>query len=107
MGATIKWSYGGIVRSRCKVGGGSFCSSHDPRVVLGLGQGKTADWVEVTWPSPSRRVDRLARPPVNTYITLVEEEGKAASGNASQAERERDVKGESNCRDVGNAHRGL
>ena len=87
VGATIRWSCGGTVRSRYKVGGGSFCSSHDPRVVLGLGQGKTADWVEVTWPSPSRRVDRLARPPVNTYITLVEEERKAASGNASRSRK--------------------
>ena len=87
VGATIKWSWGGIVRSRYKVGGGSFCSSHDPRVVLGLGQGKTADWVEVTWPSPSRRVDRLAGLPVNTYITLVEGEGKAASGTASRSRK--------------------
>lgn len=30
-----------------KVGGGSYASSHDPRVVLGLGPRIKLDWVEV------------------------------------------------------------
>jgi enediyne biosynthesis protein E4 len=80
VGATIKWSCGGVVRSRHKVGGSSFCSSHDPRVVLGLGQGNSLDWLEVTWPAPSRRVERLTGLPLNAYITLVEGEGKPVPG---------------------------
>jgi enediyne biosynthesis protein E4 len=76
VGAMIKWSCGGVVRSRYKVGGGSFCSSHDPRVVLGLGQAKSMDWLEVTWPAPSKRVERLTGLPLNTYVALVEGEAK-------------------------------
>ena len=74
IGASVKWSCGGVVRSRYKVGGSSFCSAHDPRLVLGLGQARAVDWVEVTWPRPSERVERFAQPPINTYITLVEGE---------------------------------
>jgi len=79
VGATIKWSCGGVVRSRFRAGGSSFCSSHDPRLVLGLGQAKAVDWLEVTWPAPSRKVERLTRLPLNTYLTLVEGEGKPAA----------------------------
>ena len=37
VGAKIRWSANGVVRSRLKNGGGSYLSSHDPRVVLGAG----------------------------------------------------------------------
>src|SRR5579864_5948407 len=38
VGAKISWQAGGRQRHRFKVGGGSYLSAHDPRVVLGLGQ---------------------------------------------------------------------
>lgn len=79
VGATVKWSCGGVIRSRHKVGGSSFCSSHDPRLLLGLGAAKSIDWLEVHWPAPSKRVERLTGLPVDTYITLVEGEGKPTS----------------------------
>ena len=82
VGARLKWSCGGRVRSRYKVGGSSFCSSHDPRLVLGLGQAKSADWLEVAWPSPSRKVERWSGLPVNAYITLAEGEGKPSTSCA-------------------------
>jgi enediyne biosynthesis protein E4 len=45
-------------------------------VVLGLGQAKSMDWLEVTWPAPSKRVERLTGLPLNTYVALVEGEAK-------------------------------
>ena len=37
IGARVTYQAGDLNRSRMKVGGGSFLSSHDPRMVLGLG----------------------------------------------------------------------
>lgn len=74
-GAVINWSVNGQVYSRLKTAGGSFLSSHDPREILGLGQGGKADWLEIRWPKPSMRVDRLLDPPLNKYLTIVEGKG--------------------------------
>jgi hypothetical protein len=70
----MRWSFNRQTRSRLKVGGGSFLSSHDPRVVLGIGQAKQVDWLEIQWPQPSGRTERFVDLPLNTYITI--EEGK-------------------------------
>jgi hypothetical protein len=37
IGARVTYQAGGLKRSRTKVGGGSYLSSHDPRMMLGLG----------------------------------------------------------------------
>ncbi len=74
VGAVITWRAGGVQRSRLKTGGGSYLSSHDPREILGLGAAAKADSVEIRW--PSGRVDRLSNLPVNTYIRVVEGEGR-------------------------------
>jgi hypothetical protein len=74
-GALIRWSAGGVVRSRLKTAGGSFLSSHDRREVLGLGEAGQADWIEIQWPKPSARVDRFPNPPVNRYIEVTEGKG--------------------------------
>src|SRR6201999_1921058 len=47
IGARITHQAGDLKQSRTKVGGGSYLSSHDPRMVLGLGQRTKIDWVEV------------------------------------------------------------
>src|SRR5207247_7679480 len=47
VGARITYQAGDLKRSRMKVGGGSYLSSHDPRIVLGIGQRKKIDWGEV------------------------------------------------------------
>jgi hypothetical protein len=70
-GAVIRWSIGGKKFARFKSAGGSFLSSHDPREVLGAGK-NTIDWVEVQWPRPSDRIDRIVGPEMNRYITIVE-----------------------------------
>jgi hypothetical protein len=79
IGATISWSVGGIKRSLLKTSGGSYLSSHDPREVLGLGPAEKADWLEVHWPAPSQRVDRIENVAANRYYTL--QEGKPLVAN--------------------------
>ena len=59
-----------------KVGGGSYLSSHDPRMVLGIGQRKKIDWLEVKWPQPSGTVERFTDLPIDRYVTIVEGQGK-------------------------------
>ena len=75
VGAQITYKSGDFTRSRTKVGGGSFMSSHDPRVLLGLGKRKKLDWIEVQWPQPGNGVERLTNVPVDRYITVVEGSG--------------------------------
>ncbi|HZT29678.1 MAG TPA: CRTAC1 family protein [Bryobacteraceae bacterium] len=75
VGARIVWSAGGVRRSRLKTSGGSYLSSHDPREVLGLGAASKVDWVEIHWPAPSERVDRLTGLPVDRYIEILEAKG--------------------------------
>jgi hypothetical protein len=75
VGTIIRWSAAGVVRSRLVTGGGSFLSSHDPRIVLGIGQSRTLDWIEVKWPGPSSAVDRAEKVPANRYVTFKEGRG--------------------------------
>ena len=76
VGALVTYQAGDLKRSRFKVAGGSFLSSHDPRVVLGIGARSKIDWVEVTWPQPSGAVERFTNLPIDRYVTLVEGSGK-------------------------------
>jgi hypothetical protein len=76
IGATITWSSNGKTRTRYKSNGGSYLSSHDLREVLGLGPSTTVDWIEIKWPAPSGRVERIADPPIDRYITIVEGKGR-------------------------------
>jgi hypothetical protein len=76
VGAHVTWQAGDLKRSRMKVGGGSFLSSHDPRVVLGIGKRTKIDWLEVKWPLPSGTVERFTDLPLNRYIRIVEGAGK-------------------------------
>ncbi len=70
-GAIIRWSIGGKVFSRVKKAGGSFLSSNDPRELIGAGQARI-DWVEVQWPAPSHRVDRITSPVMDRYLKVTE-----------------------------------
>jgi hypothetical protein len=76
IGARLTYQAGDLRRSVVKVGGGSYLSSHDPRVVLGLGRNPKIDWVEIKWPEPSGRAERFSELPVDRYVTIVEGEGK-------------------------------
>jgi hypothetical protein len=72
IGAKIRWSAGGVVRSRLKNNGGSYLSSHDTREVLGIGKADKMDWVEIAWPKPSGKIQRIENPPLNRYMVLNE-----------------------------------
>jgi enediyne biosynthesis protein E4 len=76
IGAQIKYKAGDLERSRLKVGGGSYLSYHDPRVVLGLGKREAIDWVEIKWPQPGGGTQRFAGLPIDRYITITEGEEK-------------------------------
>ena len=76
VGASITYQAGDLKRSREKVGGGSYLSSHDPRMVLGIGKRQKFDWVEIKWPQPGGAVERFTDLPVDRYITTVEGERK-------------------------------
>jgi hypothetical protein len=72
IGARITWQAGDLKRSRLKVGGGSYLSSHDPREVLGIGNRSKIDKLEIQWPPPGKRVETFTNLPIDRYITLVE-----------------------------------
>ena len=75
IGATVGYQAGDLKRRRVKVGGGSFLSSHDPRMVLGLGQAVKIDWLEVRWPQPGGGVERFHDLPIDRYVTITEGQG--------------------------------
>lgn len=76
IGARVTYAAGDLRRTRMRVGGGSFLSSHDPRMVLGIGKRPKMDWVEVQWPQPSGLIDRFENLPVDRYVELVEGSGR-------------------------------
>jgi enediyne biosynthesis protein E4 len=75
IGARVSYQSGDWKRMRTIVGGGSFMSSHDPRLILGLGSRTSIDALEVQWPQPGG-VERFKNLPVDRYITIVEGTGK-------------------------------
>jgi hypothetical protein len=76
VGARVTYQAGDLKRSRSKVGGGSYLSSHDPRMVLGLGNRTKLDWLEVKWPMPSGVTQRFTDLPLDRYVTLIEGQEK-------------------------------
>jgi hypothetical protein len=76
VGAAVTYQAGNLMRRRVKVGGGSYLSSHDPRIVLGLGKRETIDWLEVKWPLPGGGTQHFRDLPIDRYITIVEGEEK-------------------------------
>ncbi len=76
IGARVSYQAGDLIRSRMKVGGGSYLSSHDPRLVLGIGKRTKIDWLEITWPQPSGLKQRFTDLPIDRYITIQEGQAK-------------------------------
>jgi enediyne biosynthesis protein E4 len=75
VGARISWQAGDLKRTRLKVGGGSYLSSHDPREVLGIGARTKLDRLEIKWPQPSGRVETFTDLPIDRYVTIAEGAG--------------------------------
>jgi hypothetical protein len=76
IGAVVTYQAGDLKRSHMKVGGGSYLSSHDPRMVLGIGSRTKIDWIEIKWPHPSGLLQRITDLPLDRYITIYEGEAK-------------------------------
>src|SRR6266699_4146661 len=72
IGAKITWRAADLIRSRLRVGGGSYLSSHDPRVVLGIGKRTKIDILQIRWPQPSGSTENFKDLPIDRYITIVE-----------------------------------
>lgn len=74
IGARVKVTAGGHSQVRALVGGASYLTASDPRLLFGLGRDERVDSVEVRW--PSGHVDRFQGLEPNRYVTLTE--GSAA-----------------------------
>jgi enediyne biosynthesis protein E4 len=64
-----------VKRSRLKTSGGSYLSAHDPREVIGLAAATSLDYLEIQWPAPSTRKERIERVPIDRYLRIVEGKG--------------------------------
>jgi hypothetical protein len=42
-------------------------------MVLGTGAVPKIDWLEVTWPKPGGKAQRILNPPMDRYMTIKEE----------------------------------
>jgi hypothetical protein len=84
IGATVTWQAGEFKRHRARVGGGSYLATHDPRMVLGIGNRTKVDWIEVKWPRPSGVVERFYKLPIDSYVTLAEGEGTKVETSSRQ-----------------------
>jgi hypothetical protein len=79
VGARISYQAAELKRSLTKVAGGSYLSSHDPRIVLGLGKRPKLDWLEIKWPQPGGGTERFTDLSIDRYITIVEGHGSRKS----------------------------
>jgi len=75
IGARILWKAAGKLRHRLKNSGGSYLSSQDLREVLGIGAAAQIDELEIHWPAPSKRIEKLTNLAPNRYIRIIEGQG--------------------------------
>jgi hypothetical protein len=74
IGATVYLTAGGQRQRGDVVSGGSYASTHDPRLHFGLGDATSVDTVEVHWPSGAKEKFTIAK--VDQIITIVEGKGE-------------------------------
>ena len=79
IGARITYQSGDLKQQRMKVGGGSFLSAHDPRIVLGVGKRAKIDWLEINGPNQVARSSGLS-----TYRSTVTSRLSKALANGSK-----------------------
>ena len=75
IGARVSLTADGRVRTRARIGGGSYLTASDPRLLFGLGRATRVEALEVRW--PSGLAEAFPAPPVDRYTTLREGAGRA------------------------------
>lgn len=79
VGAVVTVTAGGRRQVREKVGGASYLSAGDPRVLVGLGAAEKVEKVEIRWPSGAlNTMEHLA---ARRYYRVEEPDAKKSSGN--------------------------
>ncbi|WP_263368321.1 CRTAC1 family protein [Edaphobacter bradus] len=73
VGATVYLTAGGKKQRGDVISGGSYASTHDPRLHFGLGDATTIDSVEVHWPSGVKETFTITKP--DQIVTLTEGKG--------------------------------
>jgi hypothetical protein len=73
VGAKVFLTAGGMRQRGDVASGGSYASTHDPRLHFGLGDATAVDSVEVRWPSGAK--EKFSIPKVDQIVTLVEGKG--------------------------------
>jgi hypothetical protein len=71
VGAMVTISAGGSQRSRALIGGTSYCSASDRRLLFGVGNNEKIDTLTVRW--PSGLVTNLKDVAIDRYLTIREE----------------------------------
>ncbi|MDH3522810.1 MAG: CRTAC1 family protein [Acidobacteriota bacterium] len=69
-GAALALRAGTLASYDQAIGGRSYCSAKDPRILFGLAERQAADALDVRWPSGRRQ--RFGPLPAGRYVTLVE-----------------------------------
>ncbi len=75
VGAKVTVTAGGRRRTKQRLGGTSYCSASDPRLLFGLGGSAVIDEVEVKW--PSGQVSTLKNVRANQYLAIKEQPMKS------------------------------
>ncbi len=70
VGSTLKLASEGFTQMKQRQGGSGYMSASDPRIHFGLGQRRSLQSLEITWPSGT--VDKLTNVPVDQIITVKE-----------------------------------
>ncbi|MDQ2855843.1 MAG: CRTAC1 family protein [Acidobacteriota bacterium] len=70
VGARVSVLAGGRPRIKQRLGGTSYCSASDPRLLFGLGRTGSIEEVEVRWPSGQKTIIKNVQ--ANQYLTIKE-----------------------------------
>ncbi|MEM8883165.1 MAG: ASPIC/UnbV domain-containing protein [Planctomycetota bacterium] len=70
-GAVVRVKSARGVQAKIKQGGGRFCAQSDPRLLFGLGDAESVEWIEVTW--PDGRKQKLAGARAGATIRIEEQ----------------------------------
>jgi hypothetical protein len=73
MGARVRVTAGGVTMKRQVTRSGSYCSSNDPRLLVGLGDAERVDQIQIVW--PSGKTQEFHDLPIRQDILIHEEKG--------------------------------